>query len=237
MATPPDRVRRALIRVTGAAQAEVRAVSAAARRESAAWQAAMFAAIPLIVSEYAPGSAALALDWFEEIRDEARPRVRFTPTPRLTITDDDVTAMVANATESLRDIERQIEADSQRLLDEITAELEKAVQREVAAGFRETIVENARDDPAAVGWKRFARPGACKFCLMLAGRGGVYTRATARFAAHTDCGCIAGPEFGGQDEWAEATPVQYLASQKTRTPEQRARLRDYLNENFPDAPG
>lgn len=52
-----------------------------------------------------------------------------------------------------------------------------------------------------------------------------------------NCMCIAGPAFGGKEIWAEATPVQYLASRKKRTAKQKAALRKYLNSNFPDAPG
>lgn len=237
MATPPSQVRRALQVVTGAAQAEIRAVSTAAKSDPQEWRAAMFAAMPLVVAEYGPATSALALDWFEEIRAEASVSRPFVPTPRLHVTDEDVAAAVASITESLRDIERQIAADSAQLLANLTAELEAAVQKEVAAGFWDTITENTRDDPDAVGWKRHAQPGACKFCLMLAERGAVYTRETARFAAHTTCHCIAGPEFGGQDEWAEASPMQYVASKRKRTARERAALREYLNTNFPDAPG
>lgn len=252
MATSPRRVRSALLRVTGGARAELRAVARRAAEEPAQFRAALFAAAPLIVSEYAPGASTLALDWYEEIREEAAPRRLFTPTPRLNVTDEDVAAVVARTTEALRDFDRgdfekEFAAEAEKFMAESMRQIESEVQQAVANAFRDTVIENTKDDPDAVGWRRFARPEACKFCLMLAARGAVYTEATARFAAHGangrdgrkggDCMCIAGPAFGGQEIWAEATPMQYVASRKTRTPERRAELREYLNHNFPDAPG
>lgn len=48
------------------------------------------------------------------------------------------------------------------------------LQRLIAGTGRDTIDRNARDDVATVGWSRIARPDACDFCTMLAGRGPVY---------------------------------------------------------------
>ena len=247
MATSPDAIRRDLAVITGAATADLRAVAAAAPEDPATLRAALFAATPLIVTEYAEGAAALALDWFEELRLEAGVSTPFHPIPFVTVTDDEIAAIVAQTTTSLYDLQRGIEQEIEETFAEMMAELEDAMAQEVANGFRDTIVENAKADPESGGWKRFAQPGACKFCLMLAARGAVYTEATARFAAHGaitngkrtggDCRCIAGPEFGGQETWATATPMQYVASKRKRTEAERKALRAYLNANFPDAPG
>ena len=56
------------------------------------------------------------------------------------------------------------------------------VQRLIAASGRDTVDVNARTDAgrgeiAATAWSRVARPGACQFCTMLAGRGAVYRSA------------------------------------------------------------
>lgn len=231
MPTAPERVRAALLRVTGAAQAELRAVAAAAPREPEAWRASLFATVPLIVSEYAPGASTLGLDWFEEIRDAAAPRHRFTPTPRLLVTDDDVAAMVAVKTAALREVQDDVEA----LIAEAERLTEAAVQRQVASGFWDTVVGNTADDPDAVGWQRFTRDGGCKFCLMLAARGAVYTEASARFAAHTNCNCVVGPSYDPHAPKADV--LQYVASRRKRSDADRARVREYLNEHFPDARG
>lgn len=240
MTTPPERVRAGLTVVTSAAAADVRAVAETADGP-AATRAALFAAAPLIVSEYSSGTAALALDWYEELRDAA-PNVKalFQPRPLVLVTDDIVAAVVASATVTMRE-------DAEDATVEAVAAVEDETQRLVADAFRDTMIGNVAEDPAAVGWRRFARPEACKFCKMLAAKGAVYTKETARFAAHGavmagdrkggNCMCIAGPEFGGQNDWAEATPMQYLASRRKRTEKERAALREYLTEHFPDAPG
>lgn len=246
MATPPERVRRALLRVTKRARAELRAVTHAAPQDPVGLRAALFATAPLIVSDYSSGAATLALDWYEELRDEAAPQRLFTPTLRLRVTDEDVAATVARVTEMLREVERDAQKRAE-LTAEAVKSLDGEIERQIVTGFRDTITGNATDDPGSVGWRRFARPEACKFCVMLADRGAVYTAKTARFAAHGaemrggrkggNCMCIAGPAFGGKEVWAEATPIQYMASQRTRTEADKARLREYLNHNFPDAPG
>ena len=244
MATAPERVRRALLRVASQARRDLQAVARAAGKDPAAIRAGLFATAPVIVSDYNLGAATLALDWYEEIRDEVAPRRLFVPTVRTRVSDEDVAATVARTTAALLDAEP---TNLDRVTAESMADLEAEVQRKVVSGFRDTITENVVADPAAVGWRRFARPEACKFCLMLADRGAVYTAATARFAAHGremrggrkggECMCIAGPAFGGKETWANATPMQYVASKRKRTEKERAALRDYLNHNFPDAPG
>lgn len=225
----------------------MRRVARAAAQDPGQFRGALFAAAPLIVSEYAPGASMLALDWYEELRQEVAPQQLFTPTPVLRVTDEDVAAIIARLTESLRTIQQATDEEAARLVAEAARLAEAEMQKQVATAFRETITENSREDPASVGWRRFARPEACKFCLMLAARGAVYTQATARFAAHGalmrdgrkggECMCIAGPAFGGKEIWAEATPMQYVASRRTRSDADRARLREYLNKNFLDAPG
>jgi len=248
MATP-SKVRRALRLVARAAAADLRTVAESAAQSGSPSQirAALFAATPLIVGDYTDGSSALAVDWYSELRDAAEVAQRFSPRPLVLVTDDEIAAIVAETTSALRDIERGIEKDVEVALTESLDLLTAEIEEEVAAAFRDTITGNATADPAAVGWRRFARPEACKFCLMLAARGAVYTAATARFAAHGavmggnrkggNCMCIAGPAFGGKEIWAEATPMQYVASSTKRTPEQQAALRAYLNTNYPDAPG
>lgn len=232
MAASPEQTRAGLAVVSTAAAAEVASVASSA--SPGELRAALFAAVPLIVGDYADGAAALALDWYEDLREDAAPVSRFVPelVPRLS--DDDVATMVAVTTADLRDLDA-FDAEVEQLTAEVMRDITGEVSKAVADSFRDTITGNTEADPAAAGWRRHARPGACKFCLMLAAKGAVYTEATARFAAHVNCSCIVGPEFGEPDE--TATAMQYLASLRSRTPSQAAMLRAYLNENFPDAPG
>lgn len=228
MPTSPEQVRTGLTIVTTAATTELAAAATQVPADRAV--DVLFQATPLVVSTYQAATAALGMEWFEELREEARPPSRFTPTAVTPLREDYLDGAVAWATESLR----QAEADIQRELDEALANLLPVVEREVAAALRETVTENSVQDPDAVGWQRFARPGGCKFCRMLSDRGAVYTEATVDFAAHKNCNCVAGPSW--DPDAPRASVMQYLGS-SDRTPEQRAKLRDYLNHNFPDAPG
>lgn len=235
MATSPDRVRAGLTVVTDAARRDLRAVAGSTEANATAIRSSLFAATPLIVSEYADGTAALALDWFEELREAAGVGTAFTPRPVTLIDEDALAQSVAVTTEPLYEIQRGIERDLADAVEESLRLLEAEVQREVASGFWDTMTTNATEDPESVGWRRFARPGACKFCLMLADKGAVYSEASVDFAAHTNCSCVVGPSYDPNAE--RASVMQYQASSKNRSEKDRARLRDYLNENFPDAPG
>ena len=62
-----------------------------------------------------------------------------------------------------------------------------------------TVMGAATGDRAATGWQRVARTGGCDFCRMIAGRGAVYTRESADFAAHGDCLCVATVAWDGRE--------------------------------------
>jgi hypothetical protein len=95
-----------------------------------------------------------------------------------------------------------------------------ASSRLIMQGGRDAVARAAIDDPLAEGWERVLEPGACGFCSMLAGRGGVYTEASAGFQAHDHDHCVARPVFAGQksvnaelsDEWAAATKGKHGAA-------------------------
>jgi hypothetical protein len=234
--TTPEQIRADLTVVTDAAKADVRAVATNAPQTPVGVRGALFAAAPLIVEEYATGTAALALDWYEELREAATPPRPFRPNPLVLVTDELVSAAVAVSTRSLYEIERGIvEREFEEALAESLALIEAEIQKDVASGFRDTMTGNTATDPDAVGWQRYARPDGCKFCVMLADKGAIYTDTTVDFAAHTNCHCVVGPGF--DPDAPRADVMQYLASRKKRTPAQRAALREYLNHNFPDARG
>lgn len=103
-------------------------------------------------------------------------------------------------------------------------------------------MSNARADERCIGWRRVTRPGACGFCLMLADRGAVYRESTAAFPAHSNCDCAAEPVFGrvevrdGRQEWVswagddirEASALQYSASKRNRSEDEKAALRTWV---------
>lgn len=181
--------------------------------------------VPEVVAYYSDGSAALAADFYDDERAAANVTGSFT-------TDLIVTDRVVK-------LRRAIAWSAEPLFDgdDVLAgkRLAEVVQLEAARPYRDTITGNTERDPQAIGWRRVAA-GGCKFCAMLAARGAVYTEATARFASHEHCHCTAAPAFVGYDG-PEADVVQYRASRRNRTPAQRAQLREYLNEHFPDLPG
>jgi hypothetical protein len=76
--------------------------------------------------------------------------------------------------------------------------MQGSAARLVLNGGRNTITNVATQDQAAEGWERVIEPGACSFCAMLAGRGGVYRESTVDFRAHDHCHCVARPVFKGQ---------------------------------------
>lgn len=191
--------------------------------------------VPEIVAYYSLGTSALAADFYEDERERAGARGRFLAEP-----------VILDRTEKIR---RAIAWSADPLFEgnqaDAEARLAEVVRFDVARPNRDTILENRRRDPQSVGWRRVASSDACKFCRMLADRGAVYREDTVRFAAHGKaengsggaCQCTAWPVFRSNDDGVSASVVQYVASKKRRTPEQQARVREYLNENFPDAPG
>jgi hypothetical protein len=229
MATSPDAIRAQLIAVAAAAGTDLAAEAGAAA--TGQQLQTLLDALPLVVPAYYDAAGLLAAYWYDELRDETRPTSAYVPEVIGDAATDWIEREVAK---SLVDVEADFERELERLLAEAAALAEK----EVARGFRDTIQGNARQDDDAVGWSRIARPGACKFCVMLADKGAVYrSESTATFAAHANCHCAARPEFRNGEHGPEASAVQYLASQKRRTEADRKKLRDYLNKNFPDSPG
>ncbi|MGZ8723185.1 MAG: VG15 protein [Aeromicrobium sp.] len=220
--------------MTAAAATEITNAAAGVALERQA--DAALSAVGLIVPAYYDAAGSLAVAWYDELRDESRPTTTYAPN----IIGDPATDWIEREAAKFRatldggDLEREIQA----MVDEAT----RLAEKEVARGFRDSILGNTRMDEDAIGWSRVARPGACKFCVMLSDKGAVYTEPTADFAAHKSCNCAARPEFVGGEHGPEASVVQYLASSKRSRDdrvqaERNARVREYLNEHYPDAPG
>jgi len=182
---------------------------------------ALLDGVPELIGYYSEGSAALAADFYEEERELAEVRSRFT-----------AEAVIEDRTVKIR---RSIAWAASPWFDDsgdsVDARLAEVVQLETARPYRDTITTNRSNDPDAVGWRRVTA-GGCPFCRMLADRGAVYKSDTARFASHTNCHCVAQPVFTTNDTGVEASVLQYRASRRSRSPEQRAELRQYLEEFY-----
>lgn len=207
--------------VTGEAVATASALALQLNGSPELRRAALLETVPDLIGYYADGSAALAADFYEEQRVLADAPPGFVPELVLVDRTVKIRRAVAWAAEPWF-------TPSETPVD---ARLAEVVQLEVARGYRDTITANQRQDPEAVGWRRITA-GGCKFCRMLADRGAVYKADTARFAAHPSCHCTAQPVFSSNDSGVEASALQYVASRRSRTPEQRAALRDYLDTYY-----
>lgn len=181
---------------------------------------ALLEGIPTLIGMYSDGSSALSADFYQEERDRVLGPGGY-----------QAQTVVLDRTVKIR---RSIAWSAQPLFDggenQALARLAEVVQYETAKPFRDTIRVNRQRDPEAVGWKRVTA-GGCNFCRMLASNGAVYRESTVRFAAHPHCHCTAQPVFGPNDFGETANVWQYTASKRHRTAQERAALRDYL-ENF-----
>ena len=181
-------------------------------------RAALLEGVPALVGYYSDGSAALAADFYDEERELAGVTSRFTSNAVVLDRTVKLRRGVAWAAEPLF-------VDDFELSD---ARMAEVVQLNTARPYRDTILANRREDPAAIGWKRITA-GGCPFCKALASRGATYKAETAQFAAHPNCHCTAAPVFRDGETGPEASALQYMASKRNRTPEQRERIREWIS--------
>lgn len=167
--------------------------------------------MPELTRKYGEAASEAALGWYADLRDGAGVTGPYLD-DWVPLDQDALTRATRRAAGSLWD---------GSTLDLLTS-LDAIVDLHVKRMGRDTMTRTAIGDPRARGWHRIHRGDTCGFCLMLESRGGVYTRATADFAAHHDCDCVAGPSF--DPDAPQVTARQYIVSQRTAAmdPEQRA---------------
>ena len=214
--------RAALTLVTGAAVNAVQQVLGSLTGPPESVRSDLLDAVPQVIGYYADGSSALAADFYDDERERAAARGRFTAEPVVLDRWEKIGRAIAWATQPL------IEGDG-----DVPARLAEVVQIETARPYRDTITTNRHRDPESVGWRRVAA-GGCSFCRMLADRGAVYRSDSARFASHTHCHCTAEPVFRSNDTGESVSVVQYVASKRRPSAKDRARVRAYLAENYGD---
>ena|GEM_PF-3127058 len=120
-------------------------------------------AFPEVVGPYVSASGELTATWYEDLRGEAF-ATAYTARAVTDLNPQKVDGLVRWGVRPLFGV-----SDSTPL-----SLIGGGVQRMIAGAARDTIDLNARTDPASVSWARVARPDACEFCKMLAGRGSVY---------------------------------------------------------------
>ena len=179
--------------------------------------------LPTLTTLYGEAAAAVAADWYDELRTVQKVPGRFA-------------ARVANPFPT-EYVEQRVRFGASHLFTAtplmMLPFLQGAVQEYVLQPGRDTIIDSTRTDPRARGWHRETSASACDFCEMLAGRGGVYSKeSSASFASHGNCNCTARPSW---DYDAPAVPASaYVASERTSamTDEQKdahnKAIRDYI---------
>lgn len=190
------------------------------RRSSGRWESRrlqLLDTVPDMVAFYSEGSAALAVDLYDDERTGVTGR--YTAAPVVLDRSVKIRRGVAWASEPLSVDDDELAA----------ARLAQLMRSEMVRPYRDTILSNRKQDPACVGWKRVARAASCGFCKALADRGAVYKEATAYFAAHDDCMCTCAPVFKGGDVGPEADVMQYMASRRRRTAKEKAAIRDWAS--------
>ena len=169
---------------------------------------ALAAVLPQLGSAYGDAAAALAADWYESLREAAEVRGRFAP---VLAREPDVGRWESLAGWAASHLDPLALAAG-------------GLQRSIADQHRLTIVGSSIADPAAAGWKRVARAGACGFCRMLAGRdGAVYTEASVDFKSHDNCSCTASPSWAPNVTKVIGVPFRYSQKKASWSAERKAR--------------
>ncbi|MFF9565738.1 hypothetical protein ACF1AJ_20485 [Leifsonia sp. NPDC014704] len=218
MSSPAEQ-RRGLQLLTGAAVDTAGTLLERVSGSPEARRAALLEGVPEIIGYYTAGTAALAADFYQDLRE------------RDVVPDGwQAELVVADRTVKIR---RAVAWSAAPLFDgsqdQAAVRLAEVVQFETAKPYRDTILANRKRDPLSVGWKREASPTGCRFCRFLAARGAIYKHDTATFAAHPHCTCTAVPVFQGGERGPEASVGQYVASRRRRSERDRESIREWLD--------
>lgn len=179
---------------------------------------ALIDVLPAVVDTYAIAAAAVAADAYDTQREAAEVAGLFAAivAPLQEFGTDSLALWGTKKLVSPADV-----ADARTLV-------EGGLQKRIVNAANETMTLSAAEDPRARGYMRRTRPGACDFCRMVASRGGVYTKTSARFACHDHCHCEAVPAWGGRP-----LPVRpYKPSDRPSTELDRARVRAWIAANL-----
>ena len=181
-----------------------------------------------VTDKYGSASAAIAAEWFEELRDVSG------VTGSLT-----AQAAALPSTERLEVLARWgVGPLFGASPDPVTAlhRVSGGLSRQVLGVGRDTLMESIAKDPAGPRYARHASANACAFCAMLATRGAVYlSEDSGGGKYHDDCHCTVVPVWPGQryeeapyvETWREA----YSDAPSGDTKEILASMREELGTN------
>lgn len=158
-----------------------------------------------LVNAYGPISATLAADYYDQIRELSSANGRYLASPGGQVESAKVVSSSNWAAQPLFG-EEPLEAVA-------LARYLGSVQRYVQDYGRQSLVENAKRDPAKPRYARVPDANPCAFCRLLASRGAVYEselsageRGVNDF--HDDCDCQIVPSFADDD--LPYDPQKYL---------------------------
>lgn len=152
-------------------------------------RAALMDLLPELTAIYGSAAAALAADWYDEMRESAEVSGRFRAVaaelPDVGRTDALARWGIAPLFGAAPDF------------DAAKSLVAGGFQRIVADADRYTVLGSTAADPGSGRWSRNTTGVSCDFCVMLAGRGAVYRSVdTADFKSHDHCDCLCVPNFG-----------------------------------------
>lgn len=173
-----------------------------------------------LTKQYGAQAGQFAAQWYNAMRSDAGIRDRFVARGYIGDYDDEVA-------ETIRRLVGDLFTDAPDL-EAVFQSITERASKYVADDARETVRRNAGRDPRARGWRRVAHGETCDFCLMLVGRGGVYTDESVRFASHVHCNCTAVPEWN--QNVPEVPTIAYQASASRQGMSDKARAK--LNRNI-----
>ena len=193
---------------------------------------ALMDVLPGLGGTYGDAAASLAADWYEDVREASQARGSFSP---VLASPPEPARWEALARWGVTPLFAE-RPDAATALAKVAGGL----QRSIADQHRLTVVESSIADPAASGWRRVARAGACGFCKVLAdrrsdGENGVYTEASVDFKSHDNCSCTASPSWAPNVTKVIGVPFRYSQKKASWSAERKARenarMRDYIESN------
>lgn len=180
-----------------------------------------------LTREYGAVAGQFSADWYNAMRSQEGIRDRYVARGFIGDYDEQVAQTIRRAVGDLFTAAPDLEA--------VFASITDKASKYVADNGRETVRRNSFTDPRGQGWHRVAIGETCDFCLMLTGRGGVYTRSSVRFKSHVKCNCACAPSWDANA--VEVPDIAYEASARTASlsPRQRdemnKRIRDWIGGN------
>lgn len=97
--------------------------------------------------------------------------------------------------------QKLLDAGRSDVREQAFVNVQGATTRLVLDQGRQTLIDNVKADPMALGYVRVSDGDPCPWCMMLISRGPVYSKETAFFKSHDSCGCSAEAVFDRNTKW------------------------------------